>query len=404
MSVQIVVPPLGESVKEATVAKWHKKPGDAVKVDELLVELETDKVTLEVNAPATGKISEVVANEGTNVGVGAVLGVMVEGNVAIASPKSTAAAAPSPAAPAPTAPAKTATKPANANTDAVLSPAASKTAADMKVDLKNVTPTGKDGRVTKGDVLAAEAPKAAPVAPTATSDNTAREQRVRMTRLRKTIAERLKESQNTAAILSTFNEIDMSETFRIRKQYQEQFMEKHGVKLGFMSFFVKAVVQALKEIPSVNSSIDGEDIVYKNYYDIGIAVGTEQGLVVPVLRDADKLGFAGIEKGIAALGKRARDGKLTMADMAGATFSVTNGGTYGSLLSTPIINPPQSGILGMHNIVERPVAVNGQVVIHPMMYVALSYDHRIIDGKEAVTFLVKIKQLIERPEKLLFDI
>jgi len=402
MSVQIVVPPLGESVKEATVAKWHKKPGDAVKVDELLVELETDKVTLEVNAPATGKISEVVANEGTNVGVGAVLGVMVEGNVAIASPKSTAAAA---ASPAPTAPAKTATKPANANTDAVLSPAASKTAADMKVELKNVTPTGKDGRVTKGDVLAAaEAPKASPVAPTTTADNTAREQRVRMTRLRKTIAERLKESQNTAAILSTFNEIDMSETFRIRKQYQEQFMEKHGVKLGFMSFFVKAVVQALKEIPSVNSSIDGEDIVYKNYYDIGIAVGTEQGLVVPVLRDADKLGFAGIEKGIAALGKRARDGKLTMADMAGATFSVTNGGTYGSLLSTPIINPPQSGILGMHNIVERPVAVNGQVVIHPMMYVALSYDHRLIDGKEAVTFLVKIKQLIERPEKLLFDI
>jgi 2-oxoglutarate dehydrogenase E2 component (dihydrolipoamide succinyltransferase) len=401
MSVQIVVPPLGESVKEATVAKWHKKPGDSVKVDELLVELETDKVTLEVNAPATGKISEVVANEGANVGVGAVLGVMVEGNVAIASPKSSAS--PSPAAPA--VQAKAATKPANTNADVVLSPAASKTAADMKVDLKNVTPTGKDGRVTKGDVLAAaEAPKAAPVTPTTTADNTAREQRVRMTRLRKTIAERLKESQNTAAILSTFNEIDMSETFRIRKQYQEQFMEKHGVKLGFMSFFVKAVVQALKEIPSVNASIEGEDVVYKNYYDIGIAVGTEQGLVVPVLRDADKLGFAGIEKGIATLGKRAREGKLTMADMAGATFSVTNGGTYGSLLSTPIINPPQSGILGMHNIVERPVAVNGQVVIHPMMYVALSYDHRIIDGKEAVTFLVKIKQLIERPEKLLFDI
>ncbi len=386
MSIQIVVPTLGESVAEATVAKWHKKAGDLVKMDELLVELETDKVTLEVNAPANGVMKEIKANEGANVQVGGILAVMQEGAVA------TAQAAPA-AKPAPQIIAEKANAP-------ILSPAASKIAADKGVDVAKISGTGKDNRVTKEDVVNFNDNKGA----TPSVSNTAREQRVKMTRLRKTIAARLKESQNTAAILTTFNEVDMAETFRIRKQYQEQFQEKHGVKLGFMSFFLKAAVQALKEIPAVNAEIDGDDIIYKNYYDIGIAVGTDQGLVVPVLKNSDALSFAEIEKGIAGLGKKAREGKLTMADMSGATFSITNGGTYGSLLSTPIINPPQSGILGMHNIVERPVAVNGEVVIRPMMYIALSYDHRIIDGKEAVAFLVRIKQMVERPEKLLFDL
>lgn len=383
MAIQIVVPQLGESVSEATIAKWHKKAGDAVKVDELVVELETDKVTLEVNAPASGVISAISFKEGDTVGVGAVLGQMNEG----AAPAKVANAS---------AVVVVASKPSNVNTP-ILSPAAAKISADNNVNISNIQGSGKDGRITKGDVLA-------PSAPSVAVDNSVREQRVKMTRLRKTIAQRLKESQNTAAILSTFNEVDMSEIFRIRKLYQEKFQEKHGVKLGFMSFFVKAVVSALKDIPAVNAEIDGDDIVYKNYYDIGIAVGTESGLVVPVLRDADKLSFAAVEKNIAGLGKKARDGKLSMADMTGATFSITNGGTYGSLLSTPIINPPQSGILGMHNIVERPMAINGEVKIRPMMYLALSYDHRIIDGKEAVTFLVKIKQLCENPEKLLFDL
>ncbi len=392
MSVEIVVPPLGESVSEATVAKWHKKAGDQVKMDELVVELETDKVTLEVNAPASGTISEIACAEGSNVTVGTVLGKMAEGNVAVKA----AVNAPAPA------PTKAATPVANINAP-IMSPAASKIAADLGIDANKLQGSGKDGRITKGDVIA---PQSAPITamPVVVADNTMREERVKMTRLRKTIAQRLKESQNTAAILSTFNEVDMTEIFRIRKHYQEQFVEKHGAKLGFMSFFVKAVVQALKDLPAVNAEIDGDDIVYKNYYDMGIAVGTENGLVVPVLRDADKLSFADIEKNIAGLGKKARDGKLTMADMTGATFSITNGGIYGSLLSTPIINPPQSGILGMHNIVERPMAVAGKVEIRPMMYIALSYDHRIVDGKEAVTFLVKIKQLLEQPEKLLFDL
>jgi 2-oxoglutarate dehydrogenase E2 component (dihydrolipoamide succinyltransferase) len=380
MSVNIIVPPLGESVKEATIAKWHKKVGDQVQVDELLVELETDKVTLEVNALVSGTIEEIVNT---------VVGKIAEGKVA------------SPAKAAPQAQAQV--SPVAQSNEKIASPAASKIALDRNVDIANLAGSGKDGRISKADVLNAGVSSAssAPVAAAATGP---REERVRMSRLRKTIAERLKESQNTAAILSSFNEVDMSEIIRIRKVYQDQFVEKHGVKMGFMSFFVKAVVSALKDIPSVNAEIDGDDIVYKNYYDIGIAVGTENGLVVPVLRDADRLSFADIEKNIAALGKKARDGKITIADMSGATFSITNGGVYGSLLSTPIINPPQSGILGMHNIVERPVAVNGQVVIRPMMYVAISYDHRIIDGKEAVTFLVKIKQLCENPEKLLFDL
>lgn len=387
MSIQIVVPTLGESVSEATVAKWHKKAGDQVKIDELLVELETDKVTLEVNAPASGVLKEVKAVEGSNVEVGGVLGVMVEGIVA-----NTTVAAPVAA--------KQVVQPTAFTAAPILSPAASKIAADKGLNVEKIAGTGKDSRITKEDVVNFKESKSASSA----SDNALREQRVKMTRLRKTIAARLKESQNTAAILTTFNEVDMSKAMRIRKQYQEQFQEKHGVKLGFMSFFAKAVVQALKEIPAVNAEIDGEDIVYKNFYDLGIAVGTDQGLVVPVLKNTESLSFAEIEKGIADLGKKAREGKLSMADMAGATFSITNGGTYGSLLSTPIINPPQSGILGMHNIVERPVAINGEVVIRPMMYIALSYDHRIIDGKEAVTFLVRIKQMVERPEKLLFDL
>jgi 2-oxoglutarate dehydrogenase E2 component (dihydrolipoamide succinyltransferase) len=285
---------------------------------------------------------------------------------------------------------------------ALMSPSASKLASEKGIDPASLQGSGKGGRITKSDIMNASPAVAAGAA--APLDNSPREERVKMTRLRKTIAQRLKESQNTAAILSTFNEVDLSEVMRIRKEYQERFMEKHGVKLGFMSFFIKAAVSALKELPAVNAEIDGDDIVYKNHYDIGVAVGTDQGLVVPVLRDADRLSFAGIEKGVAELGKKARAGQLTMQDMSGGTFSITNGGTYGSLLSTPIINPPQSGIMGMHNIVERPMAVNGQVEIRPMMYIALSYDHRIIDGKEAVTFLVRVKQLIENPEKLLFDI
>jgi 2-oxoglutarate dehydrogenase E2 component (dihydrolipoamide succinyltransferase) len=389
MSINVVVPQLGESVSEATIAKWHKKAGDAVKIDELLVELETDKVTLEVNAPASGKLESIEAHEGAPVSVGAVIGKIAEGAVGAASQEASAQ------------PTVQATPPAPASSvqlQTISSPAANKIAADKGIDISNVAGSGKGGRVTKGDVLS-------PVAvPSVHAARVVREERVKMTKLRKTIADRLKYSQNTAAILTTFNEVDMSEVFRIRKQYQDQFIEKYGVKLGFMSFFSKAVVKALKDIPAINAEIDGEEIVYKNHYDLGIAVGTDQGLVVPVLRDVDQLSFADIEKNIAELGKKARLGKLTMVDMSGATFTITNGGTYGSLLSTPIINPPQSGILGMHNIVERPMAVNGQVVIRPIMYIALSYDHRIVDGKEAVTFLVKVKQLIENPEKLLFDL
>jgi len=391
MSVNIEVPPLGESVTEATIAKWHKKAGDAVAMDELLVELETDKVTLEVNAPSSGALKEIKFGEGDTVSVGDILGAIDEAaaGVSQAKPKEEATAAISSA-------------PSVNNSGTVASPAAHKIASERGLDLSAIAASGKDGRVTKGDVLNPQQKASSTTA--VAVDKGPREERVKMTKLRKTIANRLKESQNTAAILSTFNEVDMSEIFRIRKAYQDDFVAKHGVKLGFMSFFSKAVVKALKELPAVNAEISGDEIVYKNYYDIGIAVGTDQGLVVPVLRDVDEMGFADIEKGIAELGKKARDGKLTMKDMSGATFTITNGGTYGSLLSTPIINPPQSGILGMHNIVERPMAVNGEVKIRPMMYIALSYDHRIIDGKEAVTFLVKIKNILENPEKLLFDL
>lgn len=398
MSTQIVVPPMGESVSEATVAKWLKKVGDAVRVDEPLVELETDKVTLEVNATAAGIISEIKVQQGGNVGVGAILGVIQEGAASVSAPTASATTTSSPA-PAPKIAANTS---APAATPLVM-PAARKQAEDRGLNPYEIAGTGKDGRVTKEDVLhhtAAPAAKA-PTGPRVRADQ---EERVRLTRLRQRIAERLKEAQNTAAMLTTFNEVDMTNIMALRAQHKDAFEKKYGVKLGFMSFFVKACVLALKELPAVNAEIDGEDIVYKNYYDVGVAVGTPQGLVVPVIRDADLINFADIEKKIGDLGKRARDGKLSMAELTGGTFTITNGGIYGSLMSTPILNPPQSGILGMHAIKERPIAVDGKIEIRPMMYLALSYDHRIIDGREAVTFLVRVKECIENPERLLLGI
>ncbi|ANC90563.1 2-oxoglutarate dehydrogenase complex dihydrolipoyllysine-residue succinyltransferase [Azospirillum humicireducens] len=411
MATDIKVPTLGESVSEATVARWLKKAGEAVAMDEALVELETDKVTLEVNAPAAGVLAEIVAPEGANVEVGALLGVLTEGASAGAAP---AAAAPAPAAAAPAAaPAPAAAAPGNL---AASGPAARKLADEKGIDGSSIAGSGKDGRVTKGDVLAAPAPAAKPAAPAPAPKvqwaagtqgdrpRAAQEERVRMTRLRQRIAERLKEAQNSAAMLTTFNEVDMSAAIALRAEYKDYFEKRHKVRLGFMSFFVKAAVQALKEIPAVNAEIDGTDIVYKNYYDIGVAVGTPQGLVVPVVRDADKLDFAGVEGTIAALGKKGRDGKLSMDELTGGTFTISNGGVYGSLMSTPIINPPQSAILGMHKTMDRAVVVGGKIEIRPMMYLALSYDHRIIDGKEAVTFLVRIKELIEDPRRLLLDV
>jgi 2-oxoglutarate dehydrogenase E2 component (dihydrolipoamide succinyltransferase) len=410
MATEIRVPTLGESVSEATIGKWFKKPGEAVKADEPLVELETDKVTLEVNAPAAGVLGEIVAKEGDTVGVSALLGTIAEGGAAAAAPAPKAEAKPAAAAPAPAAeaPKAAATKAADSG------PAVSRLAAESGVDPSKVAASGKDGRVTKGDMLAAiatggaAAPAAAPApvavrAPSAPDDG-AREERVKMTKLRQTIARRLKEAQSNAAMLTTFNEVDMSGVMALRNQYKDVFEKKHGVKLGFMSFFVKAVLHALKEIPAVNAEIDGEDIVYKNYYHIGVAVGTEKGLVVPVVRDADRLSFAQIEKTINDFGKRARDGQLQIAEMQGGTFTISNGGVYGSLMSTPILNAPQSGILGMHKIQERPMAVGGQVLVRPMMYLALSYDHRIVDGKEAVTFLVRVKEGLEDPQRALLDL
>ncbi len=405
MATDILVPTLGESITEATVVQWLKQPGDGVAVDDPLVELETDKVTLEVNASVAGVLAEVIAAVDENVEVGALLGRISEGQSAAAAPAKTAPA-PAPAAPA----------------AASLSPAVRKLIGDNRLDPAAISGTGKGGRILKEDVLAAlEKPAAAPApvaaapvaaapvaaapvaARTAAAETGAREERVRMTRLRKRIAERLKEAQNTAAILTTFNEVDMSAVMALRKQYRDSFEKKHGVRLGFMSFFTKAAIAALKELPAVNGEIDGDEIVYKNHYDIGIAVGTPQGLVVPVIRDADRLGFAEIEKTMGALGRKARDGKLSIDEMSGGTFTITNGGVYGSLMSTPILNPPQSGILGMHKIQERPMAVDGEVRIRPMMYLALSYDHRIVDGREAVTFLVRVKDYIEEPQRLLID-
>ena len=395
--IDIPVPTMGESVAEGTMGAWKKKSGDTVAKDELLVEIETDKVAVEVSAPAAGVLT-IAADTGATVTPGQTIGSIA------ASGAAPAAAAPAPAAVAPA-----------ASSDAPhLSPAVARVAAENNLDPKAIQPTGPKGNITKADALAAvgaapapaPAPAAAPapVAPAAPRALAPREERVKMTRLRQTIARRLKESQNTAAQLTTFNEVDMTTVMALRNQYKEAFEKRHGVKLGFMSFFTKAVVQALHEIPAVNAEIDGTDIIYKNHYDIGIAVGTDKGLVVPVLRDADQLSLAGIEKGIAALGKAARDGALTLDQLQGGTFTITNGGTYGSLMSTPILNAPQSGILGMHNIVQRPMAVNGEVKIRPMMYLALSYDHRIVDGKEAVTFLVRIKELLEDPQRALLDL
>jgi 2-oxoglutarate dehydrogenase E2 component (dihydrolipoamide succinyltransferase) len=409
MATEIRVPTLGESVTEATVAKWFKKPGEAVKQDEPLVELETDKVTLEVNAPASGTLAEIVAESGTTVGVAALLGQIAEGAAAAAAP---AKAAEAPKAEAPkAAPAAAPAKAASADNG----PAVARIAAESGVSPAGVAGSGKDGRVTKGDMLAAiatggaaaPAPAAAPVSaprPASAPEDAAREERVKMTRLRQTIARRLKEAQSTAAMLTTFNEVDMTAVMTLRNQYKDLFEKKHGVKLGFMGFFVRACVQALKDIPAVNAEIDGTDIVYKNFCHVGVAVGTDKGLVVPVVRDADRMGIAEVEKTIADFGRRARDGKLSIEEMQGGTFTISNGGVYGSLMSTPILNAPQSGILGMHKIQERPMVVGGKIEIRPMMYLALSYDHRIVDGKEAVTFLVRVKESLEDPARLVMDL
>ncbi len=408
MAIEIKVPTLGESVTEATVAEWYKKEGEAVAVDEALCSLETDKVTVEVNASTGGVLGKIMAPVGTTVPVGATLCLIEAGAVAPAAapaPKVEPKPAASPPAQAPAAAAAT---PASI---AASGPAARKLVAEANLDPAAIAASGKDGRVTKADVVsflaagaAAPAPAAKPAAPSGPRPNAQREERVRMSRLRKTIATRLKDAQNTAAMLTTFNEVDMSAVMGLRERLKDPFEKKHGIRLGFMAFFVKACVAALKEIPAVNAEIDGEDLVYKNYYDIGVAVGTEAGLVVPVLRDADALGFAGVEKGIAALGKKARDGKLSIADLTGGTFTISNGGVYGSLMSTPILNPPQSGVLGMHKIQQRPMVVGGEIKVRPMMYLALTYDHRVIDGREAVTFLVRVKECIEDPERLLLEV
>jgi 2-oxoglutarate dehydrogenase E2 component (dihydrolipoamide succinyltransferase) len=427
MATEIRVPTLGESITEATVGKWFKKAGDPVSADEPLVELETDKVTLEVNAPGSGVLSEIAAATGQTVAIGALLGQVSGGAAVPAEGAGKAAPAPSAATAAPAPAVKPAPIAAAAMPPA---PAAAKIAAEDKIDLASIAGSGKRGQVLKGDVLAAvaaaqapapvvapaplqtpapvsfptPAPATMPAARTTAPDDGAREERVRMTKLRQTIARRLKDAQNTAAMLTTFNEIDMSEVMALRARYKDAFEKKHSAKLGFMGFFVKACVQALKEIPAVNAEIDGADLVYKNYYHVGIAVGTDKGLIVPVVRDADKLSIAEIEKAIAALGKRARDGQLTLEELQGGTFTITNGGIYGSLMSTPILNAPQSGILGMHKIQDRPVAIDGKIEIRPMMYVALSYDHRIVDGREAVTFLVRVKEALEDPARLVLDL
>ncbi len=442
MTAEITVPALGESITEATVGRWLKSVGDAVDVDEPVVELETDKVTVEVNAPLAGTLGEILVGEGANVEIGAVLGVIAGGGAAAAKEKRRKPAAPGPEAmavqaarpsapeaarpsapEAPRPPAPQAARPAVSRSEAPLSSAVRKLVEENRLDPVAIPATGKGGRLTKGDVLsflersgariqavppepepALELPAPEPaLEPPAPEPAVRREERVRMTRLRKRIAERLKEAQNTAVMLTTFNEVDMSKVMAVRARCREEFEKKHGVRLGFMSFFLKASIVALKEIPAVNAQIDGDDIVFKNYYDIGVAVGTPHGLVVPVVRDADRLSFAEIEVKITELGRKARDGKLSMEDLTGGTFTISNGGVYGSLLSTPILNPPQSGILGMHKIQPRPAAVDDKIEIRPMMYLALSYDHRIVDGREAVTFLVRLKACIEDPERILLD-
>jgi 2-oxoglutarate dehydrogenase E2 component (dihydrolipoamide succinyltransferase) len=407
----IMTPALGESVTEATVARWAKKAGDAVRKDELLVELETDKVSLEVVAPEDGVLSEIAAADGETVVPGALLGRVTAGGAGAAPAKSAAkpAAKPEPVAAAP-APAPAPAPAAAAAATLPLAPSVQRIVTENKLDAAAIPGAGKDGRITKGDALAALEARAAQAQPAPVQVAAApravgeREERVKMTRLRQTIARRLKEAQNSAAMLTTFNEVDMSAVMALRNQYKDVFEKRHGVKLGFMSFFVRACVAALKDVPDVNAEIDGTDLIYKNHYDIGVAVGTERGLVVPVVRDADALTMAGIEKAIAALGLKAREGALALEDLQGGTFTISNGGVYGSLMSTPILNTPQSGVLGMHKIMDRPMVVGGQVVVRPMMYLALSYDHRVVDGQGAVTFLVKVKEHIEDPQRLLLDI
>jgi 2-oxoglutarate dehydrogenase E2 component (dihydrolipoamide succinyltransferase) len=417
MATPIVVPGLGESVTEATVAKWMKNVGDPVKADEPLAELETDKVTQELFAPAAGTLAEITAPAGTTVAIGAVIGQISEGAVA-AAPAPKPAAAPAAAPP----PAPAAAAPAPAAAAQAQAPAVRKLVAENNLDPAAIAGTGKDGRLTKGDVVAhlakPAAPQASPASPAPAAPRpapqpeqphvpralTPNEERVPMSRLRRRIAERLKQAQNTAAMLTTFNEVDMGAVMELRDQYKDSFEKRHKVKLGFMGFFVKAAIQALKEIPAVNGEIDGGDIIFKNHYDIGVAVGTEQGLVVPVVRDADKLSLPQIEAKIGELGKRARDGKLALEDLQGGTFTISNGGVYGSLMSTPILNTPQSGILGMHKIQQRPMAIAGKIEIRPMMYLALSYDHRIVDGREAVTFLVRMKECLEDPQRLILEL
>jgi 2-oxoglutarate dehydrogenase E2 component (dihydrolipoamide succinyltransferase) len=399
----IIVPPMGESISEATIARWLKQKGEHVNMDEPLVELETDKVTLEVSAPTAGILTDVIAKQGETVNVGAIIGRVTEGDLSKMPEKKE--------------PQKI--EETNINTQSKsttlekppLSPAVRKLVTENKIDARYIEGQGKSGRLTKGDVLTfidkgKEAAEPSPILPQPlqASEKESRIERVRMSRLRQRIGERLKEAQNTAAILTTFNEVDMTNVMKLRAQLKESFEKKHGVKLGFMSFFVKSCIVALKEIPAVNAEIEGDDLIYKNYYDIGVAVGTPQGLVVPIIRDADQKSFAQIEKDIADLGERARNGKLSMKDLIGGTFTISNGGVYGSLMSTPILNPPQSGILGMHKIQDRPVVIDGAIAIRPMMYLALSYDHRIIDGKEAVTFLVRVKECLENPERILLDV
>ncbi|MBX5196245.1 2-oxoglutarate dehydrogenase complex dihydrolipoyllysine-residue succinyltransferase [Rhizobium sp. NZLR10] len=419
MATEIRVPTLGESVSEATVGTWFKKVGDAIKADEPILELETDKVTIEVPAPTSGTLSEIVVAAGETVGLGALLGQIADGAAAAAPAAAVPAAAPVlPAAAAPAQPAPVAAAAASSSASVSTmppAPAASKMLAENNISADQVDGSGKRGQVLKGDVIAAvakgiSAPAAAPAATPAaprgpsTVEDASREERVKMTRLRQTIAKRLKDAQNTAAMLTTYNEVDMKAVMDLRNKYKDIFEKKHGVKLGFMGFFTKAVTHALKELPTVNAEIDGTDLIYKNYCHVGMAVGTDKGLVVPVIRDADQMSIAEIEKELGRLAKAARDGSLSMADMQGGTFTITNGGVYGSLMSSPILNAPQSGILGMHKIQERPVAIGGQVVIRPMMYLALSYDHRIVDGKEAVTFLVRVKESLEDPERLVLDL
>ena len=413
MSIDIKVPSLGESVTEATIARWYKNVGDSVAIDEPLLEIETDKVTLEVPAPATGQLSDIKVNDGDTVEVGAILGSIIEGAAATAEKKVEAPTEKEVVIDKPIAevskpielPEIETTKVSEVSNE--LSPAVRKIVAENNININEISPSGKNGRITKEDALNSLSNQASRDEPNKSSvpaENDKLTERVTMSRLRKTIAKRLKDAQNTAAILTTFNEVDMTELIKVRSEYKEFFEKKHGVKLGFMSFFVKACITALKEIPEVNAEIENDDIIYKNYYNIGVAVGTDQGLVVPVVRNADQLIVADIEKEISNLGKKARDGKLSIGDMQDGTFTISNGGVYGSLMSTPIINPPQAGVLGMHKIQERPIAIDGEVVVRPMMYLALSYDHRLIDGKAAVTFLVRVKESLEDPRRILLSV